>query len=136
MAPNVSTSRKQENARNELERKAVVSAVEKQHSTQKASAGKGTAAQENASVSAAAAPMLGGDAITQEAVESLRKLRDHVTKNAEYVGADFADEARKIHYGEAEQRGIYGESSLDDVRELVDEGIDLLPLPSLPEDKN
>jgi len=69
-------------------------------------------------------------------VEMMRKLRAHVTENADYVGAKFAEEARKIHYEEAEARGIYGEASPEEARSLIDEGIEFLPLPVLPEDGN
>jgi hypothetical protein len=66
----------------------------------------------------------------------LRKLRDHLTANAENVGPRFAEEARKIHYNEAEKRGIYGEASPDEARALAEEGIEFHPLPMLPEEHN
>ena len=56
-------------------------------------------------------------------------LRKYVQENAEYVGPKFAEEARKIHYGETVDRHIYGETSLEEARELVDEGLDVAPLP-------
>ncbi len=56
-------------------------------------------------------------------------LRKYVQDNAEYVGSRFPEEARKIHYGETEDRHIYGEASLEDARELVEEGVDVAPLP-------
>ena len=59
-------------------------------------------------------------------------MRKHVEENAENVGDKFPDEARKIHYGESEERGIYGEATLKDAKELLEEGIDVLPLPGLP----
>jgi hypothetical protein len=71
-----------------------------------------------------------------EAMAMLRKLRQHLTENAEYVGPRFAEEARRIHYDEVERRGIYGEASSEDVRSLADEGIEFHPLPLLPEDHN
>lgn len=68
--------------------------------------------------------------------EELRKmrqfmtgLRKYVEQNAEYVGAKFPEEARKIHYGDAEERHIYGEASLEEAADLVEEGIDVAPLP-------
>lgn len=67
---------------------------------------------------------------------AMRKLREHVTANADYVGDRFADEARKIHYDEAEARGIYGETSADEAAALKEEGIEFHPLPVLPEDQN
>jgi hypothetical protein len=56
-------------------------------------------------------------------------LRKYVQENAEYVGPKFAEEARKIHYGESVDRHIYGETSLEEARELVEEGLDVAPLP-------
>lgn len=72
----------------------------------------------------------------QEVVAALRKLKKHLTDNADYVGPKFAEEARKIHYNETEKRGIYGEASSDEARSLADEGIEFHPLPVLPEDHN
>ena len=77
-----------------------------------------------------------GVPIPAEMAEMLRKIRREVEAKAEYVGKDFAEEARKIHYDEAPARGIYGEASVDDVKALAEEGIDFLPLPVLPEDRN
>ena len=56
-------------------------------------------------------------------------LRKYVQENADYVGPKFPEEARKIHYGETEERQIYGEASLKEAKELVEEGIDVAPLP-------
>ena len=66
----------------------------------------------------------------------LRELRDHVTKNADNVGERFPEEARRMHYGDAEHRPIYGEASMDEARALIDEGIEVAPLPILPDDRN
>jgi hypothetical protein len=66
----------------------------------------------------------------------LKELRDHVTKNADYVGDKFPELARQMHYDEVERRSIYGEAKPDEVKELVDEGVEVQPLPVLPEDKN
>ena len=56
-------------------------------------------------------------------------LRKYVQENADYVGPKFAEEARKIHYGETEERHIYGEATLKEAKELVEEGVDVAPLP-------
>ena len=56
-------------------------------------------------------------------------LRKYVQENADYVGPRFAEEARKIHYGERPDRHIYGEASPNEAQELVEEGIDVAPLP-------
>ena len=66
----------------------------------------------------------------------LKELRDHVTKNADNVGESFPTEARKMHYGDIEHRPIYGEATPDEARSLIDEGIEVTPLPVLPGDRN
>jgi hypothetical protein len=66
----------------------------------------------------------------------LKGLREHLEANAEDVGKNFPEEARNIHYGETEQRNIYGEASLDEAKALLEEGIPALPLPKLPEEHN
>jgi hypothetical protein len=72
----------------------------------------------------------------QEIRTKLKELRDHLTQNADNVGAKFSEEARKMHYGETEHRSIYGEATAEDAKELHDEGIDFYPLPVLPDDRN
>jgi hypothetical protein len=66
----------------------------------------------------------------------LKELRDHIVKNADNVGEQFPTEARKMHYGDIEHRPIYGEASPDEARALIDEGVEVTPLPVLPEDRN
>jgi len=66
----------------------------------------------------------------------LKKLRDHIVKNADNVGEQFPNEARKMHYGEIEHRPIYGEASPEEARALIDEGVEVSPLPVLPDDRN
>jgi len=66
----------------------------------------------------------------------LKELRDHLTKNADNVGAKFPEVARKMHYGEMDHRSIYGEASPKEAKELHDEGIEFHPLPVLPDDWN
>ena len=56
-------------------------------------------------------------------------LRKYVQENADYVGSNFAEEARKIHYGETPDRHIYGEATPKQAQELVEEGVDVAPLP-------
>ncbi len=75
-------------------------------------------------------------AMRAEAIAAMRKIRDHVKENADYVGDKFPEEARKIHYEEAEARGIYGEATTQEARALEDEGIEFHPLPTLPEEQN
>lgn len=67
---------------------------------------------------------------------AMKALRDKVIAEADYVGEKFASEARKIHDNEAEARGIYGEATREEVAALVEEGIDFMPLPVLPDDHN
>ena len=66
----------------------------------------------------------------------LKELRDHIVKHADNVGERFPNEARKMHYGDIEHRPIYGEASPDEARALIDEGVEVSPLPVLPEDRN
>jgi hypothetical protein len=66
----------------------------------------------------------------------MRELHAHVTANTEDVGAKFADEARKIHYGETEERAIRGRATAEEAEALHDEGIGFMPLPTLPEERN
>jgi hypothetical protein len=66
----------------------------------------------------------------------IKELRDHIVKNADNVGEKFPNEARAMHYGDKEHRPIYGEASPEEARSLVDEGVEVSPLPTLPEDRN
>lgn len=79
---------------------------------------------------------LAADAEQKRIAAAMLELARKMRENADYVGDKFAEEARKIHFGETEQRGIYGEATIEEVNALVDEGVDLLPLPPLPEDRN
>ena len=66
----------------------------------------------------------------------LKELREHIVKNADNVGERFPNEARKMHYGDIEHRPIYGEASPEEARALIDEGVEVTPLPVLPDDRN
>jgi hypothetical protein len=66
----------------------------------------------------------------------IRAMREHVMANAENVGKGFADEARRMHYGETEHRSIFGEANGEEARALIEEGIDVMPLPMIPDDRN
>jgi hypothetical protein len=72
----------------------------------------------------------------RELRKKLKELREHITKNSDYVGPSFPEQARKIHYGEIEHRSIYGEASPDEAKELHEEGIEFHPLPILPDEFN
>jgi hypothetical protein len=84
----------------------------------------------------AAAPVVMLSPQEQELRTKLKELRDHITKNADYVGKKFPEEARKMHYGETEHRSIYGETTLEAAKEMAEEGIELHPLPVLPDEQN
>ena len=60
---------------------------------------------------------------------NVKKLKKIIEKEFDYVGDKFTEEAKKIKYGETEERAIYGEASIDQTKELLDEDIDVLPLP-------
>lgn len=83
---------------------------------------------------AARMPLAAGQPDAAKFREMLRQFRQKVMQEADYVGDRFAEEARKIHFEEADPRGIYGEASPDDVAGLIEDGIDFLPLPDLGED--
>ncbi|HTQ71809.1 MAG TPA: DUF1178 family protein [Acidocella sp.] len=77
-------------------------------------------------------PQAAGGAIPDSVRAALQKLREEVEKNCDYVGGDFAEEARRIHYGEAAPRGIYGESSDEDADALAEDGIAFARIPWVP----
>ncbi len=72
----------------------------------------------------------------QEVREALRRLRSKVESEAEYVGTRFAEEARKMAEEPEQQRGIYGEATAEEVTSLIEDDIDFMPLPRLPEEHN
>jgi len=72
----------------------------------------------------------------RELRKKLKELREHIVKNADYVGPRFPEQARKIHYGESERRSIYGEATPEEAKELDEEGIAFAPLPVLPDEFN
>ena len=65
-------------------------------------------------------------------MDALRKVREHVESNFDYMGDRFADEARAIHEGRSDERGIYGEASPQQVRALIEDGVPVAPLPPKP----
>lgn len=75
-------------------------------------------------------PMGKRSAFLREMAAAADRARNYVEKNFDYVGDKFPEEARKIHYGETDARGIYGEASGREVKDLVDEGVNVAPLPS------
>ncbi|MCV3238547.1 DUF1178 family protein [Mesorhizobium sp. ZC-5] len=72
----------------------------------------------------------------QAAMAQLKALSEKMRENADYVGDKFAEEARKIHFGEADARGIYGEATPDEARGLAEDGVEFLPIPVFPDDRN
>ena len=89
------------------------------------------------------APAVAGTKKGQTSRSELKRMRQFVTglrkyvqEHAEYVGPKFPEEARKIHYGETEERHIYGEATIKEAHELIEEGVDVAPLPPDLEDAN
>jgi hypothetical protein len=86
------------------------------------------------------APAVSGTRKRAETAAQMRQfatgLRKYVQENADYVGPKFADEARRIHYGETPERHIYGEATAEEAHELIEEGLDVAPLPPDPEGAN
>ena len=68
----------------------------------------------------------------QMMMEAMRRVRKHVEDNFDDVGDGFAKEARAIHEGKAEERGIYGQATPDEVKGLLDDGVPVAPLPPAP----
>lgn len=87
-------------------------------------------------VSAEPAARYASKVAPEEIARMMRRLRDEVHGNAEYVGGRFAEEARRIHFNESPSRGIYGEASIEEVKSLAEDGVPFLPIPRLPEDMN
>ncbi len=71
-----------------------------------------------------------------EARKALLELRRQVEANCDYVGERFPEEARRIHYGEADRRGIYGESTLEEAQALEEEGVKVGRIPWLPRENS
>ena len=84
---------------------------------------------------AIAAPLLMATQET-ELLGKLKELRDHIKANADNVGEQFPEQARKMHYGEIEHRPIYGDASPTEAKALIEEGVEVMPLPVLPDDRN
>jgi len=76
------------------------------------------------------------DTARKQAMAKLKEAIDAIKANAEDVGAKFPEEARKIHYGEADARGIIGKATPDEAQALVEEGIEIAAIPVLPDDVN
>ncbi|MDW3222552.1 MAG: DUF1178 family protein [Paracoccaceae bacterium] len=70
-----------------------------------------------------------------EQEKALNKMRQHVEKNADYVGPRFADEARSMYLGAAPERAIYGEANAAEAKALIEDGVPVAPLPFLPNRK-
>ncbi|WP_185983690.1 DUF1178 family protein [Aureimonas mangrovi] len=92
----------------------------------------------SAPLRAQAEPVAGGPASEKLAAlhAKMVEIAREVRANADNVGRGFAEEARRIHFGEAEERRIYGEASPEEIRGLVEDGVPAFPLPALPEDKH
>lgn len=67
-----------------------------------------------------------------EVEAALAALRRHVEETSDYVGLNFAAEARRMHAGEAPERAIHGEARIDEAKKLIEEGVPVAPLPFMP----
>ena len=76
-----------------------------------------------------------GDA-QKQAMAQLKALSDKMRENSDYVGDKFAEEARKIHFGEADARGIHGEATPEEAKSLAEDGVEFMPIPVFPDDRN
>lgn len=147
MAPSVSTSRKKEAGRQALQQAHVHQAIARAQANEghgadnvptdkpakQAPASPGSAATTPASGSGPVALL---DEDQRKLRAAIKELHDKVTENTVDVGNNFAAEARKIHDGDAPERAIRGQASMKQAKELWEDGIAVLPLPALPDDKN
>jgi hypothetical protein len=76
------------------------------------------------------------DAEQKKALAQLKALSEKLRENADYVGDKFAEEARKIHFGETDPRGIYGEATPEEAKGLAEDGVEFMPIPVFPDDRN
>lgn len=104
-------------------------------STHKADVPSAPAVKRPSSAAAAAKTAVMGPAMAEHVQRFMAEVRSHVEENFDYVGKGFAEEARKIHYGETDPRPIYGEASPGEAAALKDEGVEFLefPLPRKPD---
>jgi len=75
-------------------------------------------------------------AAQKKAMAELKALSEKLRENADYVGDKFAEEARKIHFGETDPRGIYGEATPEEAKSLAEDGVEFMPIPVFPDDRN
>lgn len=92
----------------------------------------GAPAEQAGGVPVAAAPDRALMAAQAEVLAKLRALREAVESSAEHVGARFPEEARKIHYGEAEARPIFGDATPEEAEALTEEGVAFARIPWVP----
>lgn len=130
MAPAVSTARKKS------ERAEKETAIAASGGMAATAATPEPAAPAPATAKSLSTALLPNDVRQKELVEALRMVRAQVIETSEHVGSNFAAEARKIHYGDAEERNIYGETTATEAKDLLEEGITVLPIPELPDEKN
>ena len=80
--------------------------------------------------------VLAADGEQRRIASELKALSEKLKSNAEDVGERFAEEARKIHFGESEKRGIFGRATAEEATRLAEDGVEFMPLPMLPDDRN
>jgi len=74
--------------------------------------------------------------IKKSIATNISKYKKIIEKNFDYVGEKFTEEAKKIKYGETKDRPIYGEATIEETKELIEEEINVVPLPFTPKKKN
>lgn len=129
MAPRVQSSRKSAAAAEEGAARKAQAASEAQTISEPVPS-EATPASPAETAPTSAAPKLSEPTTDQE--RALAALRKEVEANSEYVGESFADEARAMHLGDAPERAIHGEAKLDEAKQLIDDGVPVVPLPFRP----
>lgn len=132
MAPNISTTKVMESREDKAIAKEAEPASGSEHhaSAQDAATTPSMAVKENEK----SLSVQTGIPVPEKVAEAMRVLREvqtHIEKNFDHVGKQFAEEARKMHYGETEKRSIYGQATREEAEELSEEGIEVNQMPWL-----
>jgi hypothetical protein len=130
MAPNISTSRAADRQVDEANTEQTAKAPASEAETPVPPTPSSIAVQENPSPLSGPAGLPVPEKVA-EAMQVLREVQTHIEKNFDHVGKRFAEEARKMHYGEAEKRSIYGQATKEEAEELSEEGIEVNQMPWL-----
>ncbi|MEM8950774.1 MAG: DUF1178 family protein [Pseudomonadota bacterium] len=130
MAPNISTSKAADRQLGETNAEDATETADNKVQTPDTPTPSSIAVQENTGPLSGPAGLPVPEKVA-EAMQVLREVQTHIEKNFDHVGKRFAEEARKMHYGETEKRSIYGQATKEEAEELSEEGIEVNQMPWL-----